>query len=69
MKTFKVNLTRVYSITIDADDKTSAKQIAEFFIGDLEDESTEKDRADYNFKIKEINLSMNEVFEAVEVSV
>ena len=33
MKTFKVNLTRVYSITIDAEDETSAKQLAEFFVG------------------------------------
>ena len=69
MQSFKVNLTRVYSVTIDADDKTSAKQLAEFFLGNPKDESTEKDKADYNFKIKEINLSMNDAFEAVEVSV
>ncbi len=69
MKTFKVNLTRVYSVTIDAEDKSSAKQLAEFFIGNPKDESTEKDKADYNFNIKEINLSMNEAFEAEEISV
>ena len=67
MKTFKVNLTRVYLVSIDAEDETSAKQFAEFFVGNPNDESTEKDRADYNFNIKEINLAMNEVFETEEI--
>ncbi len=69
MKTFKVNLTRVYSITIDAEDETSAKQLAEFFVGNPNDESNEKENADYSVNIKEIEMLMNEAFEVVEVSV
>ena len=33
------------------------------------DESNEKENADYNFNIKEIEMLMNEAFEVVEVSV
>jgi hypothetical protein len=63
MQTFKVNLTRVYSITIDAENKKSAKQLAEFFIGDPEDKSNAKDRKDHNFSIQQIEMLMNEAFE------
>ena len=63
MKTFKVNLTRVYSVTIDAEDETFVKQLAEFFIGDPKDESTVKDKMNYNFNINEIEMLMNEAFE------
>lgn len=69
MKTFKINLTRVYSVSIEAKDETSAKHLAEILIGNQKDESTEKDKADYNFNIKEINLELNEAFETEEVSI
>ena len=69
MKTFKVNLTRVYSITIDANDKSSAKQLVEFFLSKPKDDSTEKDKADYNFNIKEIEMLINEAFEVAEISI
>ncbi len=68
MQTFKVNLTRVYSITIDAEDEISAKQLAEYFIGNPKDESNDKDRINHNFSIHEIEMEMNEAFEAKELS-
>ncbi len=63
MKTFKVNLTRVYSVTIEAEDEASAKELAEFYIGDPKDESTEKHKTEYHFNISRIELKMNEAFE------
>ncbi len=64
MQTFKVNLTRVYSVKIDAEDENSAKEFAEFFIGNPKDESNEKDRIDHNINIHGIEMKMNEAFEA-----
>jgi hypothetical protein len=67
MKTFDVMLTRAYKVTIDAEDETSAKQLAEFFIGNPKDESNEKERTQYKFNIQEIEMTLNEAFEAEEV--
>lgn len=39
MKTFEIDLSRVYKIKIDAEDENSAKQLTEFFIGNPKDES------------------------------
>jgi hypothetical protein len=63
MKTFKVTLSRAYFVTIDAEDKESAKQLAEYFIGDPKDESNEKERNEHNFQIGEIEMAMNEAME------
>ena len=69
MKTFDVMLTRAYKVTVDAEDETSAKQLAEFFVGDPKDESNEKEKAQYNFNIQKIDMTLNEAFEAKEVEV
>ena len=67
MKTFNVMLTRAYRVTIEAEDEKSARELAEFFIGDPEDKSTEKDQAQYGFNIQEIEMTMNEAIETGEV--
>jgi hypothetical protein len=67
MKTFDVMLTRAYKVTINAEDEKSAKQLAEFFVGDPKDESNEKEKAQYNFNIQEIEMTLNEAFEVEEV--
>ena len=64
MKTFDVMLTRAYKVTIDAEDEKSAKELAEFFIGDPKDESTEREQSQHKFNIQEIEMTMNEAMEA-----
>lgn len=67
MKKFKVTLTRAYSIEIYAKNIKSAKHFAEFYIGDPEDLSIEKERKDKKFKFGEIDMVMNEAMEAKEI--
>ena len=63
MGTYTVNLTRVYKVTIDAEDESSAKEYVEFFLGDPQDLSNEQDRTDYKFNIQEIEMVLNESFD------
>jgi hypothetical protein len=67
MKTFKVSLTRTYNITVEAEDEKSALEAVEFFIGDPEDKSIKKEQEKYHFKINEIEMILNEAFEAEEI--
>jgi len=67
MKTFNVMLTRAYRVQIEAKDEKSAKELVEFYLGDPEDKSSEKDRSQHNFNIQEIEMAMNEASEAEEV--
>ena len=67
MKTFEVMLTRTYKVTVEAEDEKSAKEIAEYFIGEPEDKSLERERLVYKFNIQEIELMLNEAYEAEEV--
>ena len=68
MKTFKVSLTRTYNITVEAEDEKSALEVSEFFIGDPEDKSTKKEQEKSHFKINEIEMILNEAFEAEEIN-
>ncbi len=67
MKTFTVNLTRVYKVTIGAKSEDSAMELAEFFIGNPKDESTDNERQKHQFEIQEIEMVMNEAMEFEEV--
>lgn len=67
MKTFNVMLTRTYRVTIEAEDENSASELVEFYLGDPEDKSTEKEQAQQKFNIQEIEMTMNEAFEVEEI--
>lgn len=67
MKTFDIMLTRAYRVQIEAKNEKSAKELVEFFIGDPKDESNEIERSQHRFNILEIEMTMNEAFEAEEV--
>jgi hypothetical protein len=67
MKTFNVMLTRAYRVQIEAEDENSAIELVEFYLGDSEDKSNEIERAQHRFNILEIEMTMNEAFEAEEV--
>lgn len=67
MKRFNVNLIRGYNVLIEAENEEQAKRIVELFIGDPKDDSNAKEKAEFNFHIDEIELTMNEALEAEEV--
>jgi len=66
MKSFKVSLHRDYIIQIDANSEEEAKFLAEFFIAGEKDASTEKEKEQYAFRISEIEMVGNDVFEVEE---
>jgi hypothetical protein len=66
MKTYKVLLHRDYIVNIDAKNEEEAMQLAEFFIAGEKDVSTEKEREQHSFRINEIEMVTNDVFEAEE---
>ena len=66
MKTYKVLLHRDYIVNIDAKNEEEAMQLTEFFIAGEKDASTEKERGQYSFRINEIEMVTNDVFEAEE---
>jgi hypothetical protein len=66
MKTFQVLLTRSYIVNIDAKNEDEAKYYSEFFIGGERDLSNNKDSD--KFKINEIEMTVNDAFESIEVN-
>lgn len=60
-------LTRAYRVQIEAEYENSAIELVEFYLGDSEDKSNETERAQHRFNILEIEMTMNEAFEAEEV--
>ena len=67
MKTYQVILTKAYRVTVDASDEEQVKHLVEFYTGDIQDISTEKNREDCGFLIKKIECSMNESFDVKEI--
>ena len=67
MMNYKVLLTRSYIVTIYAEDIDQAKKYTEFYLGDCPDLSKAKDRKDQKFKIKEIEMTLNEALEATSI--
>lgn len=67
MKTFQVGLSRIYVVTMNADNEESARRLAELFLSHCSDESTINERNEHNFSINNIEMVYNEAFEAKEV--
>lgn len=67
MKTFKVILTRSYSVIVKAGSREQAKHIAEFYTSHIKDISIDEDRKRFKFSIREIECVMNESLEAEEL--
>lgn len=65
MNNFQVELTKSYLIKIKAKNKQQAKELAEFYTGDITDLSTSKEKE--NFEIEKIECVMNEGFGVREV--
>ena len=67
MKTYQVVLTKSYIVTIQAETAEKAKHLAEFYTGDIQDISKNKDRKTLNFSVENIKCGMNESFETIEL--
>ncbi len=63
MKTYQIILTKSYTVIVNAKTKEQAKDIAEFYTGDIQDISTSKDRSKFNFSIEKIECKINESLE------
>ncbi len=68
MKTYKVGLSRLYNVVIDAENDADAKQAVETFLSNPKIVSAKKSRTEHNFKIKTISMTWNEAFEAKELN-
>lgn len=66
MNTYKVSLTRVYFVDVEAESEESAKDKAEFYLGHSEDISRPIDREKEHFKIGEMEMMMNEATEIIK---
>ena len=66
MKTFKVQLTKSYIITINAENENDAKNFCEFYTSDINDISTEEEKIKNKFEILDIDCKMNESIEVSE---
>ena len=67
MKTYSVLLTKSYIVTVKSETAQQAKNLAEFYTGDISDISSEDDKAEKGFEIEKIECKINESLEAVEV--
>lgn len=63
MKNFKIILTRSYVLNVSSNNIESAKEVAEFFIGDPKDESNKDQQKKYLFKINDVEMVSNEADE------
>lgn len=63
MKNFKVALTRTYVVSVNAESEEKAKLYSEYYLGDIQDHSTKKDRIENNFVIDDIEMVYNNATE------
>jgi len=63
MATYRVGLSRIFVIDVDARNEFEARRGVEFFLG-FHDSSNESDWDEFGFKIREIDMVENDAFEA-----
>jgi hypothetical protein len=68
MKRFRVALHRDYLVEIDAENKSEAEELTEYFLSTPIDDSTHREQEKHGFRIHEIDLVTNDAFEAEEIS-
>lgn len=66
MPRYVVSLSRIYLVEIEAKNEDEAKEYTEFFLGDVKDLSTPKDKEEHGFNIIDIEPAINESFEVRE---
>lgn len=67
MPVFDVFLARTYKVRIHASDAAVAERLAEEFVSDVEDTSTDQDRAEHRFQIQSVETVDNNAFDAIQI--
>ena len=66
MKQYIVSLSRAYLVSITAEDRASASELAEFYVDTGKDGSSKAEQEKHNFAISDIELVINDAMEVVE---
>lgn len=68
MKKYRVVLSRGFLVSIEAESKEKAARFAEFYLGDCKDCSTKDERDSRKFSIGDVEMTVNDALEVVEVN-
>jgi hypothetical protein len=68
MPTYNVTVARAYKVTVKARNRTMAKEIAEFFLGNPKDASEAQERKYFGFRFGEIEMVDNDAIVVEETS-
>jgi len=67
MKTYQVELTKSFLLTVRAKTKAKARRVCEFYTDDIQDISTLEDRKKEKFQIENIKCTVNETFDCQKI--
>ncbi len=67
MKTYQVVLTKSYLVKVSAETEEQARRICEFYTNNIKDISTKENRIKEKFLIENIECTINEAFDSMEV--
>lgn len=67
MKTYQVNITKAYAITVKAKNETHARRMCEFYTGDIDVIATAEEMKREKFHIEDIECTMNETFDCEKI--
>lgn len=68
MKNYHVILSKSYIVEIEAKSGSEARKLAEIYTSNIIDISTDNDRRELGFGIRQITCGLNETFEVNEVT-
>ena len=67
MKTYQVVLTKSYLVIVSAETEEQARRICEFYTNNIQDISTKENRIKEKFLIENIECTINEAFDFMEM--
>lgn len=67
MKTYQVELTKSFLVTVRAKTKTKARRVCEFYTDNSRDISTLENRKKENFQIENIECTVNQTFDCQKI--
>jgi len=67
MKTYQVVLTKSYLVNVNAETEEQARRACEFYTSDIQDISTEENRKKEKFLIEDLECTVNETFDSMEI--
>jgi len=67
MKKYQVVLTKSYIVQVSAETEEQARKVCEFYTSNIRDISTKENRKKEKFQIEEIDCTMNETYDCMEI--